>query len=69
VLAAKNVIDTSFIVINADDYYGKEGFKEFFEKEVSENQLKSEYASKLYMFVYGSDFRILHCKNDYGKTD
>ena len=27
VLAAKEVIDTSFIVINADDYYGKEGFK------------------------------------------
>ena len=26
-LAAKNVIDTPFIVINADDYYGKEGFK------------------------------------------
>ena len=24
VLAAKNVIDTPFIVINADDYYGKE---------------------------------------------
>ena len=27
VLTAKNVIDTPFIVINADDYYGKEGFK------------------------------------------
>ena len=27
VLAAKKVIKTSFIVINADDYYGKEGFK------------------------------------------
>ena len=27
VLAAKEVIDTPFIVINADDYYGKEGFK------------------------------------------
>lgn len=26
-LAAKNVIKTPFIVINADDYYGKEGFK------------------------------------------
>ena len=26
VLAAKNVIKTPFIVINADDYYGKEGF-------------------------------------------
>jgi len=27
VLAAKSVIDTPFIVINADDYYGKEGFR------------------------------------------
>ena len=27
VLAAKEVLDTPFIVINADDYYGKEGFK------------------------------------------
>lgn len=27
VLAAKNIINTAFIVINADDYYGKEGFK------------------------------------------
>ena len=27
VLAAKSVIDTPFIAINADDYYGKEGFK------------------------------------------
>ena len=28
VLAAKDLITTPFIVINADDYYGKEGFKE-----------------------------------------
>ena len=27
VIAAKKVIKTPFIVINADDYYGKEGFK------------------------------------------
>ena len=31
VLAAKNVIETPFIVINADDYYGKEGFKAVYE--------------------------------------
>ena len=30
VLAAKDVIKTPFIVINADDYYGKEGFKAVF---------------------------------------
>ena len=27
VLAAKRVIKTSFIMFNANDYYGKEGFK------------------------------------------
>lgn len=27
VLSAKNIIDSSFVVINADDYYGKEAFK------------------------------------------
>lgn len=27
VLAAKSVLDTPFLVINADDYYGKEGFR------------------------------------------
>lgn len=35
VLAAKKVIDTPFIVINADDYYGKEGFKAVHEYLVS----------------------------------
>lgn len=29
VLAAKNMIDTPFIVINADDYYGKEASRPF----------------------------------------
>ena len=35
VLAAKEVIDTPFIVINADDYYGKEGFKAVHENLVN----------------------------------
>lgn len=35
VLAAKKVINTPFIVINADDYYGKEGFKAVHEYLVS----------------------------------
>ena len=34
-LAAKSVIKTPFIVINADDYYGKEGFKVVHEYLVS----------------------------------
>lgn len=35
VLAAKNVVNTPFIVINADDYYGKEGFRAVHEYLVS----------------------------------
>ena len=35
VLAAKKLIHTPFIVINADDYYGKEGFKTVHEYLVS----------------------------------
>lgn len=38
VLAAKKVIDTPFIVINADDYYGKEGFKAVHEYLVNGGQ-------------------------------
>ena len=34
-LAAKKVIDTPFVVINADDYYGKEGFKTVHEQLVN----------------------------------
>ena len=36
VLAAKNVIDTPFIVINADDYYGKEAYVKVHEYLVQE---------------------------------
>ena len=49
VLAAKRGLDTPFIVINADDYYGKEGFKEFFEKEVLGNPLKAEYLIPIFI--------------------
>ena len=35
VLAAKSVLDTPFLVINADDYYGKEGFRTVHEYLVS----------------------------------
>ena len=40
---------TPFIVINADDYYGKKGFKEFFEKEVPGNPLKAEYLIPIFI--------------------
>lgn len=38
VLAAKQVLNTPFVVINADDYYGKEGFKAVHEYLVSGGQ-------------------------------
>lgn len=31
VLAARNIIDAPFAVINADDYYGKEGFRKIYD--------------------------------------
>ena len=46
-LAAKNVIDTPFIVINADDYYGKDGFKAVHELSlihISKEKLKDSNA-------------------------
>lgn len=36
VLAARNVIHEPFLVINADDYYGKEGFKKIHDYMVNE---------------------------------
>lgn len=36
ILSAKNVINEPFLVINADDYYGKEGFKKIHEYMVNE---------------------------------
>ena len=38
VLAAKKVLNTPFVVINADDYYGKEGFKSVHEYLVNGGQ-------------------------------
>ena len=35
VLAAQKVLNTPFVVINADDYYGKEGFKAVHEYDIS----------------------------------
>ena len=37
-LAAKKVVKTPFIVINADDYYGKEGFKAVHEYLVNDGE-------------------------------
>ena len=33
ILCCKEVVDSPFLVINADDYYGKEAYREAFDKE------------------------------------
>ena len=60
VLAAKNVIDTPFIVINADDYYGKESYPTDIRdvrKVLSIDELMDELRKfdneKLYPYVVG----------------
>lgn len=42
ILCAKKVISEPFIVINADDYYGKEGFRKIHEYLVNEIDTESE---------------------------
>lgn len=42
ILCAKNVIHEPFIVINADDYYGKEGFRKIHDYMASEMDLDAE---------------------------
>ena len=49
VLACKGIIKEPFAVINADDYYGKEAFVEFFEKAAPANPLKAEYLLPIYI--------------------
>ena len=42
ILCAKQVIHEPLIVINADDYYGKEGFKKIHEYMVNQMDTESE---------------------------
>ena len=52
VLAAKKILNTPFVVINADDYYGKEGFKAVHEYLVnSEQKLTTECIENVIMMV------------------
>lgn len=51
VLAAKNVIDTPFIVINADDYYGKEAFVKLHDFLVSGEDLGREFTMGMAGFI------------------
>ena len=50
ILAAKNVILEPFLVINADDYYGKEGFKKLHDYMVEE---MDENGDKMQMCMAG----------------
>lgn len=43
VLTVKGVVNEPFVVINADDYYGKEGFRKIHDYMVSEMDTDSDY--------------------------
>ena len=62
VLAAKKVIKTPFIVINADDYYGKEGFKAVHEYLV--NGGKSCFAWVHFSYRTSSTTQSAECSVD-----
>ena len=51
VLAAKEAIDTPFIVINADDYYGKEAFVKLHDFLVSGEDLGREFTMGMAGFI------------------
>ena len=51
VLAAKDVIETPFIVINADDYYGKEAFVKLHDFLVSGEDLGREFTMGMAGFI------------------
>ncbi|WP_229771275.1 hypothetical protein [Sharpea porci] len=58
VFAEKNVIDTPFIVIDADYYYGKEGFIEFFEKRNPGQSSKSRVSDPYLHWFYVTYFNF-----------
>ena len=53
IYCAKDVIDSPFIVINADDYYGTEGFKKVHEHLVSHSDVSSSLDKKYNMCMAG----------------
>jgi choline kinase len=60
VLSAKDVIDDNFIVINADDFYGRESFIKIF------NFLKNvDRRSKNYSMV---SYKLINTMSDYGSV-
>ena len=51
VLSCKGIVNEPFLVINADDYYGKEAFKSIHEFLVSENEPIKEYNFAMAGFI------------------
>ena len=51
VLAAKNVLHTPFIVINADDYYGKIAFKKLHDFLIEDSHRNSEFTMAMAGFI------------------
>ena len=51
VLAAKNVLHTPFIVINADDYYGKVAFKKLHDFLIEDSHRNSEFTMAMAGFI------------------
>ena len=53
-LACRNVLKEPFVVINADDYYGKEGFRKIHEYLVEEHSSEKEIDICMAGFVLGN---------------
>lgn len=60
VLSARNVIDDNFIVINADDFYGRESFL-----RISEYLKNVDKSSKEYSMV---SYKLINTMSDYGSV-
>jgi len=54
VLSCKGVVNEPFLVINADDYYGKTGFKKIHDYLVEEHHLNVEYDMCMAGFILGN---------------
>lgn len=51
ILACKGIVNEPFLVINADDYYGKEAYKEAYKYLTQENNNDSQYPICMVSFV------------------
>ena len=54
ILACKGIVNEPFLVINADDYYGKTGFKKIHDYLVEEHDTKVEHNMCMAGFILGN---------------